>query len=105
MLDTETQEPLVVQVAKHNNLHFFQDDMSMRIALWIGQQLSTYYATNDIDASVTCNALSVGLNHKQGLVKFVDFFCETFALADLAKKLPVAEAPDPRVRLIVVEEP
>ncbi|QIL69098.1 hypothetical protein G7048_01020 [Diaphorobacter sp. HDW4B] len=104
-LNTETQEPLVVQVAKHNNLHFFQDDMSMRIALWIGQQLSTYYAANDIDASVTCNALSVGLNNKQGLVKFVDFVYDTFALADLAKKLPAAEAPDPKVRLVVVEAP
>ena len=105
LLSMETSEPFVVQVAKHNNLHFFQDEMSMRIALWIGQQLSTYYGTSDIDASVTCNALSVGLNNKQGLVKFVDFYCESFALVDLDKMLPVADAPDPRVRLVVVEEP
>lgn len=105
LVRVETQLPLVVQVAKHNKLHFFQDETSMKIALWIGQQLATHYAVTDIDASLTCNALSVGLNNKQGLVKFVDFYCETFALADIDKKLPAADAPDPRVRLVVVEEP
>lgn len=37
-------------------------------------------------------------------MKFVDFYCEKFALADLDKKLPATDAPDPRVRLVVVEE-
>lgn len=55
----ETQMPVLVQSAKHNKLHFFQDATSMRIALWIGQQLETHYAVTDIDASDTSNALSV----------------------------------------------
>lgn len=104
-IDGESNTPVVVQIAKHNKLHFFQDEMSIRIALWIGEQLSNHYEAAEIDVSATCNALSVGLNNKQGLVKFVDFHYETFSLADIDTRLPSDKAPNPRVRLVVLEEP
>jgi len=103
-LDMETKEPSVVQVAKHNKLHFFQDHHSMLIALWIRQQLATHYE-QEIDAAQTCNALSVGLNNKQGLVKLVDFVSKSFPLTEIDKYLPPEMAPDMRVHLVVVDDP
>lgn len=104
-LDKETKEPLVIQVAKHNKLHFFQDENSMRIALWVRQQLVMYYGSQDIDVAQTCNALSVGLSNNQGLVKFVDFVSQSFHMTEIGKHLSPDNAPDPKVQLFVVYDP
>jgi hypothetical protein len=95
----------VVQFALHNKLYFFQDDTSIRLALWIKEQLATPYPEVPIDASVACNTLSVGLVKNQTLIKIVDLVPKSFALVDLEGNMPAARAPDGKIHLVVVAIP
>lgn len=95
----------VVQFALHDKLYFFQDDTSIRLALWIKEQLTTPYPQVLIDASVVCNTLSVGLSKNQALIKIVDFVPKSFALVDLAGNMPADKAPDGKIQLVVVAIP
>jgi hypothetical protein len=103
MLKDAAGDPAMVQVAMHNKLFFFQDNTSIRLALWIDEQLQAFYPGVSIDTSAACNSLGVGVRNKQCLTKIVDFSYRQFALVDLTGVMPAASAPDPRVQLVVVE--
>jgi hypothetical protein len=105
MLRDREGNPLAVQVAMHRKLFFFQDNTSMRLALWIKEQLATHYPAVDIDASRVCNSLSVGLGNKQSLIKIVDFVVKSFDVGELAGNLAAAQAPTQKVHLVVVTPP
>ncbi|WP_454720433.1 MULTISPECIES: hypothetical protein [Cupriavidus] len=105
MLRDGEGNPVSVQVAKHEKLFFFQDNTSMRLALWLKEQLGSHYPAVDIDASRVCNSLSVGLRDKQGLIKIVDFVVKSFDIGELAGNLAAAQAPAQRVHLVVVTPP
>lgn len=97
--------PVEVQVAKHRKQFFFQDDTSMRLALWLKEQLAAHYPAVDIDASRVCNSLSVGLGSKQNLIKIVEFVVKSFDIGELAGNLAAAQAPAGKVSLMVVTPP
>lgn len=105
LLKEKTGSPAVVQVALHNKLHFFQDGTSIRLALWVQEQLAAHYPAVPIDASAVCNALSVGLKDKGALTNVVDFVMKAFSLDEVKGNLPAERAPDPKVQLVVVESP
>lgn len=97
--------PVTVQVALHNKLHFFLDGTSVRIALWVKDQLATHYAGMKFDTAAVCNTLSVGLKDKTPLTNTVDFFAKAFPLDQLKGNLSAAKAPDQKVHFVVVEIP
>lgn len=105
MLTEADGTPVTVQVALHNKLHFFLDGTSVRIALWVKDQLAAHYAGMKFDTAAVCNTLSVGLKDKTPLTNTVDFFAKAFALDQLKGNLSAAGAPDPKVHFVVVEIP
>ncbi len=105
MLKESDGNPSVFQVALHNKLHFFQDGASIRLALWIKEQLAAVFDQQKFDSAAICNTLSIGLKEKAALTNVVDFIVKAFSLDDLKGQLPAERAPDPKVHLVVVESP
>lgn len=105
MLRDREGNPLEVQVAMHRKVFFFQDNTSMRLALWLKEQLGAHYPAVDIDASRVCNSLSVGLGNKQSLIKIVDFVVKSFDIGELAGNLAAGQAPAQKVNMVVVTPP
>lgn len=105
LLDPETNKPMAVKVATSNKLTYFQDDTSMRVALWIAQQLSNNYGITDIDVAFVCNKLSVGLRNNECLVKLVDFKTDIIKQNEIVKQLNPEKAPKDKVNFMLVYEP
>lgn len=98
-------KPAVVQVALHNKLHFFQDGTSIRLALWIKEQLAMPLNQAKFDTAAVCNTLSVGLKDKTALTNVIDFFAKAFPLGELKGQMAADKAPDPKFSLVVVASP
>jgi hypothetical protein len=96
---------MTVQVATSNKLIYFQDDTSMRLALWITQEMKAYYPDVNIDSAVVCNQLSIGLRNNECLLKLIDLKMEGIKKVDRPTKLSVEKAAPDRVRLMVVFDP
>lgn len=105
MLKEDDGTPAVVQVALHNKLHFFQDGTSIRLALWIKEQLAGVFDKHKFDSVAICNTLSVGLKDKAALTNVVDLVVRAFSLDELKGQLAAGSAPDRKVNLVVVESP
>lgn len=105
MLTENDGTPVVVQVALHNKLHFFQDGTSIRLALWIKEQLAGAFDQHRFDCAAICNTLSVGLKDKAALTNVVDLAVKAFSLDELKGQLAAERAPNPKVQLVVVESP
>ena len=105
MLKENDGTPVVVQVALHNKLHFFQDGTSIRLALWIKEQLSGAFDQQKFDSAAICNTLSIGLKDKAALTNVVDLMVKMFALDELTGQLAAERAPDAKMNLVVVEIP
>jgi hypothetical protein len=103
MLKENDGTPAVVQVALHNKLHFFQDGTSIRLALWIKEQLAGVFEKHKFDSAAICNTLSIGLKDRTALTNVVDFMVRAFSLDTLKGQLPAERAPDPKMYLVVVE--
>jgi hypothetical protein len=105
LLDSETNNPMVVKVATSNKLTYFQDDTSMRVALWLEQKLSNHYGISDIDVALVCNKLSVGLRNNECLVKLVDFKISVIKQNEIVKQLAPEKAPMEKVDFMLLYEP
>lgn len=105
MFKTKDGEPAVVQVALHNKLHFFQDGTSIRLALWIKEQLAVPLDQAKFDSAAVCNALSVGLKENAALTNLIDFVPKAFSLGELKGQLAADKAPDQKFKLVVVASP
>jgi len=105
MLLEKDGKPAVVQVALHNKLHFLQDGTSIRLALWIKDQLAAALAQTTFDAAAVCNTLSVGLKDKSALTNMIDFMAKAFPLGELKGQLGADKAPDPKFNLVIVASP
>jgi hypothetical protein len=98
-------KPAVVQVALHNKLHFFQDGTSIRLALWIKEQLAAPLNQAKFDTAAVCNTLSVGLKDNTALTNMIDFVAKAFSLGELKGNMAADKAPDPKFKLVVVASP
>lgn len=105
MLTENDGTPAAVQVALHNKLYFFQDGTSIRLALWIKEQLASVFDKHQFDSAAICNTLSVGLKDKAALTNVVDLAVKVFSLDELKGQLAADRAPDQKVNLVVVESP
>ncbi len=105
LLDPNNGQPAEIQVSRQGRLHYFRDETSLRIALWITRTLGAHYGATDFDTERAWNSLSCGLNNNDLINRPVHFATKTFAFADLAAQLASANAPDPKVQLVVVSEP
>lgn len=103
MLRESDGSPAVVQYASHNKLCFFQDETSVRLALWITDKLSTAFNDRSFDCATICNTLSVGLKPNTALTNVVDLLVKGFPLNELRGQLPAERAPATKVNLVVVE--
>lgn len=103
-IDPDTSDPMTVQVAMSNKLFYFQDDTSMRVALWVAQELKTHYQL-DVDLAAVCNQLSVGLHNKACLVKIVSLKVDGIKAENLAARLSAENAPKDTINLMVVYDP
>jgi hypothetical protein len=103
--DPNTGQAAEILVSRHGKLHYFRDDTSLRIALWITRTLGTHYGATDFDTERTWNSLSCGLNNNDLINRPVHFAAKVFPFADLDAQLTSASAPDPKVHLVVVSEP
>lgn len=95
----------VVQVALHDRLHFFQDETSTRLALWIKEQLAVPLSQAKFDTAAVCNTLSVGLKDNTALTNMIDFVTKAFSLKDLKGQMGAERAPDSKFKLVVVASP
>lgn len=105
MLTEKDGTPTVVQIAIHDKLHFFQDDTSTRLTLWIKEQLAVALNQEKFDMAAVCNTLSVGLKDKGALTNMIDFMFKSFSLTELKGQLAAGKAPDPKFQLVIVASP
>jgi hypothetical protein len=103
-IEHDTSGPMKVQVATSNKLIYFQDDTSMRVALWVAREMKIYYQL-ELDSEKICNQLSIGLNNKSCLVNIVDLKMEGIKPENYTDRLSLAKAPENRINLMAIFEP
>lgn len=79
-LDSDGHAVCTVHVSQNNKLHYFQDDVSMRLALWVAEQLGAHFGKPGLDTSVICNALSVGITKGGNVISMLHLRIEERAL-------------------------
>lgn len=104
-LDTDGRAPRTVMVSQHNKLHYFQDEASMRLALWIAEQLNVHFAKPGLDAAKICNTLRVGLPKGGNVISVLNLTVEVRAFDQVDGFWREKSAPPGNPLLYVFQEP
>ena len=73
-----------VLVSQNNKLHYFQDEASMRLALWIASQLAAHFDKPGLDVGTICNTLSVGMTRGGNVISALHLAVEERAFDGLS---------------------
>jgi hypothetical protein len=104
-LETDGRTPKTVLVSQHNKLHYFQDEASMRLALWIAEQLSVHFAKPDLDAANICNTLRVGLPKGGNVISVLNMTMEVRAFNQIDRFWREKSTPPDNPLFYVFQEP
>jgi len=97
---------IAVQVAQTSNKRiYFQDNTSIRIALWVAQELAPHYDMANLPTEVICNQLSVGLKSNECLAKFIHLKFQGILQENLRNEFTAGKAPKDKVNLVCVFNP
>jgi hypothetical protein len=96
---------LQLSVKGKKKTFYFQDNISIKISIWVAQQLQKYYGEHGIDADVVCNQLSVGVVQNSCLAKFLHLKVTTLDQKSRKNEFSVAKADEKKVGLVCVSLP
>jgi hypothetical protein len=94
-----------LQLSVKGKTFYFQDNISIKISIWVAQQLQKYYGEHGIDADVVCNQLSVGVVQNSCLAKFLHLKVTTLDQKSRKNEFSVAKADEKKVGLVCVSLP
>lgn len=102
--EPDSNAACTVLVSQNNKLHYFQDDASMRLALWVAEQLRMHFAKPGLDAATICNTLRVGISKGATVISVLNLMVEKRAF-DALDTFWTEREPPKTPQLYVFHEP
>jgi hypothetical protein len=93
---------LQLSVKGKKKTYYFQDNISIKISIWVAQELQKYYGDHGIDADVVCNQLSVGVSQNSCLAKFLHLKVTMMDQKSRKNEFSVKKAEQKKVGLVCV---
>lgn len=94
-------------LARKGKINYFQDSTSIRIAIWIAQQLEKYYPDKPILMDIICNQLSVGVSPGACIAGYLHLQSKELPVKGRVAELSIAKAKikPGKVSLMCISEP